>query len=86
MTAHIDALELQRTLDTHFDALIAAGKPLPKSTAVKKTQLSARRRTFDNDVYRGVHLEAIPERKSRRKADTANWVQDAERVQVRAAS
>lgn len=74
MTAHIDALELQRTLDTYFDTLTLAGKPLPKSTAVKKAQLSAWRRTFDNDVYRGVRLEAIPERRARRKADTASWV------------
>lgn len=80
MTAHIDALDLQRTLDAYFDALTLAGKALPKSTAVKKTQLRAWRRTFDDDVYRGVKLEAIPERKSRRKADTANWVRDTERA------
>lgn len=80
MTAHIDALDLQRTLDAYFDTLTMGGKPLPATTTVKKEQLSAWLRTFGDTTYRGVRLEAIPERKRGRRKDTINWVQQEERA------
>ena len=65
-------------LPTYFDALTAAGKACPPLVHVKQSQYNAWLKTEGVAHYRGVQLVPRAEQRPRRKADTANWIQQLE--------